>query len=96
VEAAFKLFTENGFYATGVDLIMHESKVSKRTMYVYFPTKNDLIVAVLEFYRADYERKFNDVRTQQHAGHALCHLLDTRLDFDSARALDRFDADIPL
>ena len=64
VQAAFKLFTENGFYATGVDLIMQQSKVSKRTMYIYFPTKNDLIVAVLEFYHANYERKLNDFLTR--------------------------------
>ena len=59
IEAAFKLFTENGFYATGVDLIMRQAKVSKRTMYVYFPTKNDLIVTVLEFYRTEYERNLH-------------------------------------
>ena len=59
VQAAFKLFTENGFYATGVDLIMQQSKVSKRTMYIYFPTKNELIAAVLEHYRAEYERKLS-------------------------------------
>jgi len=59
--AAFKLFKENGFYATGVDLIMQHAHVSKRTMYVYFPTKNDLIVAVLEYYRSDYEAKLQDL-----------------------------------
>lgn len=56
VEAAFKLFKENGFYATGVDLIMRQANVSKRTMYIYFPTKKELIVAVLDHYRLDYER----------------------------------------
>jgi AcrR family transcriptional regulator len=61
IQAAFKLFSENGFYATGVDLIMRQSHVSKRTMYIYFPTKNDLIVAVLEFYRANYERSLSDL-----------------------------------
>ena len=61
IQAAFKLFTENGFYATGVDLIMRQANVSKRTMYIYFPTKNDLIVAVLEFYRANYERSLSDL-----------------------------------
>jgi AcrR family transcriptional regulator len=65
VLAAFKLFTENGFYATGVDLIMRQSKVSKRTMYIYFPTKNDLIVTVLEFYRANYENKLNTLLTRK-------------------------------
>ncbi|MEE9395627.1 MAG: helix-turn-helix domain-containing protein, partial [Methylococcales bacterium] len=36
VEAAFKLFKERGFYATGVDLIMRTANVSKRTLYKYF------------------------------------------------------------
>jgi len=61
IQAAFKLFTENGFYATGVDLIMRQANVSKRTMYIYFPTKNDLIVAVLEFYRANYDQDLTDL-----------------------------------
>lgn len=61
IETAFKLFTENGFYATGVDLIMRESKISKRTMYIYFPTKNELIVAVLQYYRANYQQKLNEI-----------------------------------
>ena len=55
VEAAFKLFKTNGFYATGVDLIMRNANVSKRTMYKYFPSKNDLIVAVLDYYRSTYK-----------------------------------------
>ena len=49
VETAFKLFKARGFYATGVDLIMQTANVSKRTLYKYFPTKNDLIVAVLDY-----------------------------------------------
>jgi AcrR family transcriptional regulator len=61
IRTAFKLFTENGFYATGVDLIMRQASVSKRTMYIYFPTKNDLIVAVLEFYRANYEQGLTEL-----------------------------------
>ncbi len=56
IDAAFKLFKENGFYATGVDSIMRTAKVSKRTLYKYFPSKNDLIVAVLEHYRLTYKK----------------------------------------
>lgn len=55
VETAFNLFKKNGFYATGVDLIMSEAGVSKRTLYKYFHTKNELIVAVLEYYQASYK-----------------------------------------
>jgi AcrR family transcriptional regulator len=55
VETAFKLFKENGFYATGVDLIIKTANVSKRTLYKYFSTKNELIVAVLEHYHETYK-----------------------------------------
>ncbi|MGR9087869.1 MAG: TetR/AcrR family transcriptional regulator [Gammaproteobacteria bacterium] len=61
VDAAYKLFKSNGFYATGVDLIMREAGVSKRTMYKYFPTKNELIVAVLAHYRASYQQHMDEL-----------------------------------
>lgn len=61
VETAFDLFKQNGFYATGVDLIMREAGVSKRTLYKYFPTKNELIVAVLEHYRSTYQLHMDEL-----------------------------------
>ncbi|WP_031434591.1 TetR/AcrR family transcriptional regulator [Methylomarinum vadi] len=57
VETAFRLFKTNGFYATGVDLIMREAAVSKRTLYKYFPTKNELIVAVIRHYQSNYRER---------------------------------------
>jgi AcrR family transcriptional regulator len=65
VEAAFKLFKARGFYATGVDLIMQTASVSKRTLYKYFPTKNDLIVAVLDYYRTTYAEHLNLILNQK-------------------------------
>lgn len=50
VETAFRLFSENGFHATGIDQIIAESKTSKKTLYAHFNSKNALIAAVLEFY----------------------------------------------
>ncbi len=61
IQAAFELFRENGFYATGVDLIMRTAKVSKRTLYKYFPTKNELIISVLEYYRSEYKKHLTDL-----------------------------------
>ncbi|AEG01374.1 TetR/AcrR family transcriptional regulator [Methylomonas methanica] len=55
VETAYRLFKQNGFYATGVDIIMQEAGISKRTLYKYFRTKNELIAAVLAYYRASYQ-----------------------------------------
>lgn len=65
VEAAFKLFKARGFYATGVDLIMQTASVSKRTLYKYFPTKNDLIVAVLDYYRTTYAENLSQILNQK-------------------------------
>ncbi len=56
VVTAYRLFGENGFFATGVDQIMKTAGVSKRTLYKYFPTKNQLIVAVLEYYQEGYKQ----------------------------------------
>lgn len=55
IETAFSLFKANGFYATGVDLIMREANVSKRTLYKHFPSKNVLIVTVLQYYRSTFQ-----------------------------------------
>ena len=45
--AADKLFYQHGIRAVGVDAIVAESGVSKRTLYNYYATKDDLIAAYL-------------------------------------------------
>jgi len=45
--AADKLFYAQGIRAVGVDTIAAEAGVSKRTLYNYYPTKDDLIAAYL-------------------------------------------------
>jgi len=45
--AADKLFYEQGIRAVGVDTIAAEAGVSKRTLYNYYPTKDELIAAYL-------------------------------------------------
>lgn len=48
IETALRLFNENGYHATGVDLIIAEAGVAKTTLYRHFETKEDLILAALE------------------------------------------------
>jgi TetR/AcrR family transcriptional repressor of nem operon len=51
LEAAARLFHEQGFHATGVATILREAGVLAGSMYHYFPSKEDLLVAVLERYQ---------------------------------------------
>lgn len=48
LDTAYRLFNEHGYHATGIDRILAESGVSKATLYKYFRTKDDLILAVLQ------------------------------------------------
>jgi TetR/AcrR family transcriptional repressor of nem operon len=50
VEAARKLFYENGYAATGVSAILKEAGVRSGSMYHFFNSKEELLEAVLETY----------------------------------------------
>lgn len=47
IDAAITLFKKNGINATGVDRIIDEAKVSKKTLYNHFKTKDELVLAAL-------------------------------------------------
>jgi len=46
---AHDLFYADGIRATGIDRIIKQAKVTKVTFYRHFPSKNDLIIAFLEY-----------------------------------------------
>jgi AcrR family transcriptional regulator len=48
LSTAGRLFYREGFHAVGIDRIVEESGVSKMTLYRHFPSKDDLITAVLQ------------------------------------------------
>jgi AcrR family transcriptional regulator len=47
VRKALAVFYRNGFNATGMDMLVAETGISKTSMYKYFRTKEELILAVL-------------------------------------------------
>ena len=47
LDGARRVFLRDGFAATSTDVIAAEAGVSKRTLYAYYPSKEDLFVDVL-------------------------------------------------
>lgn len=47
VSTALELFYQNGFHATGIDKIIAQAGVSKKTLYNHFTSKDELILATL-------------------------------------------------
>jgi AcrR family transcriptional regulator len=48
LSTAYELFTRRGIRAVGIDEVIARSRVAKATFYRHFPTKNDLVLAVLQ------------------------------------------------
>lgn len=45
MEAAFELFTRNGFHETTIDDVVNAVEVSRRTFFRYFKSKDDVLLA---------------------------------------------------
>lgn len=60
VRTAFKLFYQHGIHAVGVNLILAESGIAKRTLYNYFPSKDDLIEATVRYRDHEYYTWLNE------------------------------------
>jgi AcrR family transcriptional regulator len=77
LDTASALFYERGVRAVGVDLVVQEAAVAKTSLYRYFPTKDDLIVAFLEREDVEFWAQWDGV-AEQHAndpaGELAAHL----------------------
>ena len=49
LRTAFQLFHEQGFHATGIATILREAEVNPGSLYHFFESKDELLLAVLEF-----------------------------------------------
>lgn len=59
VDTAYALFKRDGFHATGIDRIIAEADIAKMTMYRHFPSKDELIVEVLDQRAQRFERQLD-------------------------------------
>lgn len=58
LDTAINLFCQHGYHATGIDKILEEAGVSKKTMYIHFRSKEELIYAALQKYDGIFRNNF--------------------------------------
>ncbi len=58
IKTAHKLFSKYGFHGVGIELILEESGIAKRTLYNHFKSKDELILAVLRYYDQQFRNNF--------------------------------------
>lgn len=66
VETADRLFYQEGIRSVGIDRVIAEAGVAKMTLYTHFPSKDDLILAVLQ-YREERVLEFFRSAMERHA-----------------------------
>ena len=58
IDTAIELFCEHGYHGTGIDRILREAGVSKKTLYTHFRSKDELIMAALCQYDGLFRNDF--------------------------------------
>ncbi len=60
IDTAITLFYERGIRATGIDTVLAESQVAKKTLYNHFSSKEELVVAALERWHEKFARMIDN------------------------------------
>jgi AcrR family transcriptional regulator len=77
VQTAYHLFKRDGFHATGIDKIIAEAEVAKMTMYRHFPSKEGLIVEVLDWRAERFKRQLDQLaRAAMTPGEKIAAIFD--------------------
>jgi AcrR family transcriptional regulator len=79
LNTAYELFCREGVQAVGVDRVTAQADVAKTTLYRHFPSKQDLVLAVLE------------LREERWTIDWLVHEVEQRAEAPDARLLAFFD-----
>jgi len=65
IEAAIKLYATKGFASTSIQEIVSESGISKGAFYLYFKSKDALLIAILEYYFDYIQKKLEAYEQEQ-------------------------------
>lgn len=80
IETAFRLFYQQGIHAVGVNQILEEAKVAKKTLYTHFASKDKLLEAVLDYRDARFVEWASQRMQQAGKGQAAILALFDALD----------------
>ena len=76
IETAERLFYQQGFHATGIDRIVAEAGVVRMTLYNHFPSKGDLVSAVLNERHTRFLASLDEAMEQAQNGEVTLALVD--------------------
>ncbi len=75
IRTAYDLFSVHGMQAIGVDRISEEARVAKMTLYRYFRSKDDLVIAVLKRREERWTATWLEREVERRGGPARARLL---------------------
>ncbi|KAA0566898.1 TetR/AcrR family transcriptional regulator [Rossellomorea aquimaris] len=64
IETSIKLFATKGFNATSVQEIVNECEISKGAFYLYFKSKEALLLAIMKYYFKMITAKVNEIENE--------------------------------
>jgi TetR/AcrR family transcriptional regulator, fatty acid metabolism regulator protein len=68
LDAAIDVFAQKGFHDTRVDEIVDASKTSKGAVYFYFPSKQDIFLAIVDKFASLLEERLKPAIAQESCG----------------------------
>ncbi|MEQ9832558.1 TetR/AcrR family transcriptional regulator [Pectobacterium versatile] len=87
ISTAFNLFYQYGVHAVGINRVLTESGVAKKTLYTYFSSKEDLIAATIDYCNQQYFTSLNSRLSQVEDGYPTISEFFNTLD-DSINSRD--------
>jgi len=81
LDAAKQTFLTEGYTSANMDKIAAQAKLTKQTLYRYFPSKIELFEATLQQIGQDYDERFSLHLTQENSEQALIEFANDFLTF---------------
>ncbi|HZG72292.1 MAG TPA: TetR/AcrR family transcriptional regulator [Chondromyces sp.] len=85
IKMAHQLFIDKGFQRTSIQDILDYSGISKGTFYNYFPSKNELLIALFKVVYKELEKERNDLLVGQDPSNIEIFIKQVQLQMETSR-----------